>query len=159
MILNELRNKIKTTLWQTGKEGETRDGMDLAICVFEKDFRTVHYSGAYNPLYLIRKGELIEYKADKMPVGIHVKEKESFTINTVSLEKGDNLYIFSHGFVDQFGGEDGKKFMAKPFKKLLLSASGKPMNEQKLLLEQSLDKWQGHHDQVDDVLVIGIEIV
>ena len=159
VILNELRNKIKSTLWQTGKDGETRDGMDIAICVFESDFRTVYYSGAYNPLYLIRKGELIEYKADKMPVGIHIKEKESFTINSVSLEKGDNLYIFSDGYVDQFGGENGKKFMAKPFKELLVSINGKSMDEQKLLLEQSLDSWQGHHDQVDDVLVIGVEIV
>ena len=159
IILNMLREKIKATLWQTGKEGETRDGMDIAICVFEKDFRTVHYSGAYNPLYLVRKGELIEYKADKMPVGIHVKEKESFTINTVSLEKGDNLYIFSDGYVSQFGGDDGKKFMAKPFKELLVSINGKSMEEQKHMIEQSLDKWQGHHDQVDDVLVIGIEIV
>ena len=94
-----------------------------------------------------------------MPVGIHIKEKESFTINSVSLEKGDNLYIFSDGYVDQFGGENGKKFMAKPFKELLVSINGKSMDEQKLLLEQSLDSWQGHHDQVDDVLVIGVEIV
>ena len=157
-ILNQLREKIKTTLWQTGKEGETRDGMDIAICVFEPDGKSVSYAGAYNSLYLVRQGELIEYKADKMPVGIHVKEKDSFTSHSIDLQKADNIYIFSDGYVSQFGGDEGKKFMAKPFKDLLASLSGKPLIEQKQKLEEALDKWQRHYEQVDDILVIGIEI-
>jgi serine phosphatase RsbU (regulator of sigma subunit) len=157
-ILNELRAKIKTTLWQTGKEGETRDGMDIAVCVFDSGGKQVQYAGAYNPLYLIRNGELIEYKADKMPVGIHIKEKETFTLHEIELKSGDNLYIFSDGYVSQFGGPDGKKFMARPFKDLLVNINGKKMDEQQLVLEDALDKWQAAYDQVDDILVIGIEI-
>ncbi len=158
LMLNELREKIKTTLWQTGKEGEARDGMDIAVCVFDKNLKKVQFAGAYNPLYIIRDGEIIEIKADKMPVGIHVKEKDSFTIHEIELAKGDSLYIFSDGYVSQFGGPEGKKFMAKPFKELLASLYGKPMSTQLKALEDALDIWQGAHDQVDDVLVIGITI-
>lgn len=157
-ILNNLRQKIITTLWQTGKEGESRDGMDMALCVFTKDMKKVFFAGAYNPLYLVRSGELIEYKADKMPVGVHPKQDLQFTVQLIDLQVGDNLYIFSDGFVDQFGGPDGRKFMAKPFKQLLTSIHNHPMNEQKQILEDTLDKWQAHHDQVDDVLVIGIAV-
>ena len=157
-ILNNLRQKIISTLWQTGKEGESRDGMDMALCVFTKDMKKVFFAGAYNPLYLVRSGELIEYKADKMPVGVHPKQDLQFMVQLIDLQVGDNLYIFSDGFVDQFGGPDGRKFMAKPFKQLLTSIHNHPMNEQKKILEDTLDKWQAHHDQVDDVLVIGIAV-
>ncbi len=158
IILNSLREKIKSTLYQMGKDGETRDGMDISVCVFLKNTRTLMYSGAYNPLYLIRRGELIEYKANKMPVGVHPKEKEPFTLHNIKLESEDNLYILSDGYVSQFGGPDGRKFMAKPFKELLLKLYGKPMNEQKIILENTLDKWQAAYDQVDDILVIGIAV-
>lgn len=158
MILESLRRKIIATLWQTGKEGEARDGMDMAICVYQKDMKRVIFTGAYNPLYLVRNDELIEYKPDKMPVGVHPKQEMAFTQHVIDLLPGDSLYIFSDGFVDQFGGPDGRKFMAKPFKALLTSMHGKPMVDQKLLLEDALDKWQAHHDQVDDVLVIGVKI-
>ncbi len=157
-ILSTLRQKIITTLWQTGKEGESRDGMDMALCVFQKDMKRVHFAGAYNPLYLVRNGELTEFKADKMPVGVHPKQDMQFTVQSIDLQLGDNLYIFSDGFVDQFGGPDGRKFMAKPFKQLLANVHSLPMPDQKHQLEDTLDKWQAHHDQVDDVLVIGIAV-
>jgi len=155
-ILENLRQKIITTLWQTGKDGEARDGMDMAVCVYSKDLSQVEYSGAYNPLYIIRKGELIEYKADKMPVGVHPKQDIGFTSHTIDLLPGDNLYIFSDGFVDQFGGPDGRKFMTKPFKHLLASLDGLPPDEQKQVLEDTLDGWQGAFDQIDDVLIVGV---
>ncbi|MFP4556298.1 MAG: SpoIIE family protein phosphatase [Bacteroidales bacterium] len=157
VVLNELRTKIKFTLSQTGKDGETRDGMDMSICVFEKDSMVVHFAGAYNPLYIVREGDLMEYKGDKMPVGSHIKEGP-FTLHEISLLSGDNLYMFSDGYVDQFGGDNGKKFMTKPFKKLLTSISKKPMEQQLTILEDSLDQWQGAHNQVDDILVVGIAI-
>lgn len=158
IILNILREKIKSTLYQIGKDGETRDGMDISVCVFLRNTRTLMYAGAYNPLYILRKGELIEYKADKMPVGVHPKEKEPFTLHNIKLEAEDNLYIFSDGFVSQFGGPDGRKFMAKPYKELLTKMYGKSMAEQKIILEDTMDKWQAAFDQVDDILVIGIAV-
>lgn len=157
-ILENLRQKIIATLWQTGKEGESQDGMDMAVCVYSKDMRQVQFSGAYNPLYIIRGGELIECKADKMPVGVHPKQNLAFSTHTIDLLPGDNLYIFSDGFVDQFGGPEGRKFMTKPFKKLLISLQGLPPAEQHNALEDALDKWQNAYDQVDDVLIIGIHI-
>jgi len=157
-ILENLRQKIITTLWQTGKDGEAHDGMDMAVCVYRKDMSQVEYSGAYNSLYIIRKGELIEYKADKMPVGVHPKQNIGFTSHTIDLLPGDNLYIFSDGFVDQFGGPHGRKFMTKPFKQLLTTLDGLPAAQQKKVLEDTLDQWQGAYDQIDDVLIVGVVV-
>jgi serine phosphatase RsbU (regulator of sigma subunit) len=157
LILNELRHKIKSNFRQSFGDNETRDGMDIAICSFDAQTKKVQFSGAYNPMLLIRKGDLTEFKGDKMPVGTHIKEVK-FTLHEIDIKSGDNIYIFSDGYVDQFGGDDGKKFMAKPFKELLVSVNGNPMPEQKKILEDTLDKWQGAHDQVDDILVMGISI-
>jgi len=128
------------------------------MCCFEPDKKSLKYAGAYNSLYLTRNGELLEFKADKMPVGIHVKELEFFTCHEVELQPGDNLFIFSDGYVSQFGGTDGKKFMAKPFKDMLASISSKPLKEQQIIIENKFDEWKGDHYQVDDVLVIGIRV-
>ncbi|MFC2087913.1 tetratricopeptide repeat protein, partial [Bacteroidota bacterium] len=121
IILNQLRNTVKTTLDQRGKEGEAKDGMDIALTILDIKNMKGEYSGAYNPMYIYRKGEeeVIEFKADKMPIGIYHKEKESFTKNEFNLKPGDTIYTFSDGYVDQFGGEHGRKFMSKPFKRLL----------------------------------------
>ncbi len=159
MILNKLRDLIKSTLSQTGKEGESKDGMDIALCVIDFETKKLEFAGAYNPLYLIRNGELIETKADKMPVGIHLIEKDSFSNNIIDFKTGDSIYLFSDGYISQFGGDDGRKYMAKPFKTFLTSIADKPMEKQKQLLEQNLEEWQGYHPQVDDILVIGIKFV
>jgi serine phosphatase RsbU (regulator of sigma subunit) len=148
-ILNHLRDSIKSTLSQTGKEGESKDGMDIALCTIDLEARTLEYAGAYNPLYLIRNGELIETKADKMPVGIHMAEKESFTHN-------DCIYLFSDGYVSQFGGENGRTYKSVPFKKMLSIISDKPMSKQCEMLDQEFVEWMGYNHQVDDILVIGI---
>ncbi len=157
-ILNQLRAHVKETLSQTGKEGEAKDGMDISLLMFDFKKNIVQYSGAYNPLYLVRNGELIETKADKMPIGIHIAEKDSFTNNEIKLKKGDTLYIFSDGFIDQFGGDAGRKFMAKPFKKLLAEIQTSPMDEQKFILNETFDAWRGEYNQIDDVIIIGIRI-
>jgi len=157
-ILNRLRNHIKTTLSQTGKIEEQKDGMDISLCVIDKQNKQLEWAGAFNPLYQIRKGELIEYKADKMPVAVHINDYKSFTNHEVEIQPGDTFYMFSDGFSDQFGGADGRKFMSKKFKEKLLSIWDKPMEEQRsLLLTAHLD-WRGDHDQVDDVLVIGFRM-
>lgn len=164
-ILNKLRANIKRALRQEGKSDEAKDGMDLALCIIDFENMKAQYAGAYNPLYQIRDGEVIRHKADRMPIGIYIKEKESFTNNIVELKKDDMLYIFSDGYVDQFGGERSMKVRTANFKKVLLENVEKPMNEQHDSINQFFEDWMAHkdkkgkpHKQIDDVLVIGIKI-
>lgn len=157
-ILNLLREKIKFSLHQTGKEGENKDGMDMALCIFHKKKSIIEYAGAYNPLYLIRDSELQEYKADRMPVGIYHVEKDSFTNHEIEIKKGDIIYIFSDGYVDQFGGPAQTKFKSVNLKKLLIEINTKPMAEQKQILEDRFNKWKGDLDQIDDLIFIGIRL-
>ncbi len=161
-ILDELRGMVKKSLHQTGKEMEQKDGMDLALCIIDTETKVMEYSGAHNPLYVIRKVdetvELLETKATRNPIGIYLREIP-FKTNQIQLYNGDKFYIFSDGFVDQFGGEKGAKFKTKNFKKLLVSSYDKNMDEQKKLLELQLNEWQADkYEQVDDILVIGVEI-
>ncbi len=157
-ILNFLRVHIKTTLSQKGKADEQKDGMDISLCVLDRHEMKLEWAGAYNPLYLIRKGELIEYKADKMPVAIHMLDHMPFTNHEIAIEKGDTFYISSDGYADQFGGTEGRKFMSKKYKELLLTIWDKPMQEQKEILNKAHLDWKGEHEQVDDILVMGVRI-
>ncbi|MDA3954033.1 MAG: SpoIIE family protein phosphatase [Bacteroidales bacterium] len=157
-ILNSLRKDIKKTLGQEGKEGEAKDGMDIALCIIDLEKMKMQYAGAYNPLYLFRNNELIEVKADRMPIGIYVKEKESFTNNVIDLHKGDVFYISSDGYQDQFGGEDGQKFKTKNYKQFLLEIHQKPMAEQREILDKRIDEWRGDWEQIDDIIIVGIRV-
>jgi len=157
-ILNYLRDHVKNTLSQTGKRDEAKDGMDNSLCVFDPKEMKLEWAGAYNPLYLIRKGEFMEYKADKMPIAIHMNDHLPFTNNEIAVQKGDTFYISSDGYADQFGGTEGRKFMSKKYKEMLLQIWDKPMDEQKeIILNAHLD-WKGDHDQVDDILVMGVRV-
>jgi phosphoserine phosphatase RsbU/P len=136
-----------------------QDGMDIALCVFNSEKMIVEYSGAYNPLWLFRDGELQEFKADKFPVGAFVGEKARMFSNVeIPVRKGDLIYLFSDGYADQFGGPDGKKFKYKPLQKLLGSIHRKTGVEQKMILEKTITEWTGELEQVDDILIIGIRI-
>lgn len=157
-ILNLLREKIKTSLHQTGKQGEAADGMDVAFCILHKNRRTLEFSGAYNSLFLFHEGEFREYRADRMPIGIYYGEKESFTNYEIDILKGDTIYIFSDGFADQFGGPRGLKYMKYNLKKLLSEINNKPMDEQRIILENEFDKWKGSANQIDDVTILGVRI-
>ncbi|MFC2116035.1 tetratricopeptide repeat protein [Bacteroidota bacterium] len=157
-ILNQLRGNVISSLGQTGEEGEAQDGMDLALCVIDTSAMKIQYSGAYNPLYLIRNGEILEYKPDKMPIGIHRMKSDSFSNHDIDVQVGDALYMFSDGYVDQFGGTRQKKFMTKNFKELLLRINKKPMNEQKEILDKTILDWMGDVEQIDDILVLGLRI-
>jgi serine phosphatase RsbU (regulator of sigma subunit) len=158
LILNRLRYYVKKTLYQTRDDSQTKDGMDLALCIIDHDRKVLQYAGAYNPLYYIRDGELYQIKADRMPIGIHIREKDTFTQHELELQSGDVFYIFSDGYVDQFGGENGRKFKSKPFKRLLKDIHQKPMNIQKQQLDKTIMEWQGDHHQVDDIIVIGFRV-
>ncbi len=145
-------------------EEEVKDGMDIALCSLEfpspkeRDGRVrLQYAGAHNPLWIIRNGEILETKSDRQPIGVS-RISKPFTTHTIELQKGDTLYIFSDGYVDQFGGEKAKKFKSKAFKKLLLSIQNKSMEDQRLLLDENFESWRGKLEQIDDVCIIGVKI-
>ncbi|MCK4746124.1 MAG: SpoIIE family protein phosphatase, partial [Bacteroidales bacterium] len=157
-ILDELRTHVIHSLHQTGKEGGSQDGMDLAVYILDLENRKIEFSGANNSLLIYRNGEMIEAKADKMPIGIHTRYQESFTRHNIELEKGDMVYTFSDGYPDQFGGPNNKKFMIKKFKMMLREIHMKTVDEQLKIMEQTLKDWMAETEQVDDILVIGIRV-
>ena len=156
-ILNELRRNLITSLHQTGDKDEPKDGMDISLCIIDYDSKKLQFAGAHNPLYLIRNHELLQYNGDKMPLSHHKNKDVPFTRHDIDLKVGDSLYIFSDGYIDQFGGDEGYKFLAKNFKELLIQISQKPMLEQKQILIEEFQKWKGDRDQLDDILVIGFK--
>lgn len=159
-ILNNLNEGVIETLSsESTHESKVMDGMDLALCVFDNELKNLQYSGANNPLILIRDNELIQYRADKFPIGAYEGQlQQLFTRVEIPLKKGDCLYIFSDGYPDQFGGPRDKKLTTKKFKQLLLDIHNEPMEKQKELLNNSLEEWMGEGEQIDDILVIGIKV-
>ncbi len=156
-ILNQLRLSIARTLKQEGKIGEQKDGIDMALMIYDTSTRILEFSGANNPLYIIRNGEMLEYKGNNMPVAFYEKMSD-FTRYTIEMKKGDRVYMFTDGFPDQFGGPQGKKFKYRPFKDLLLEVHERPMEEQERILSLIFDEWKGDLSQIDDVLVIGLRL-
>lgn len=158
-ILDELRKEVIRSLKQTGIDAKSKDGMDLSLVVIDKTKPTLQFAGAQNSLYLVRNCELIEYKADKMPVAIHHRMDEPFTLHEIPVQSNDMIYFCSDGFQDQFGGNDGKKFMVKKMKEAFVEISAKPLSEQYKTLETKFNHWKGEREQVDDVLVMGMKII
>lgn len=154
-IIENLRQGVIKSLKQVVDEDTVKDGMDIAICTIDFSNNKMWFSGANNPLYLVRAGELIHYRADKMPVAIHYR-MQPFTRHEVEMKKGDAFYIFSDGYADQFGGPNQKKFMSAKLKETLVEISQKPMLEQGERLNQLFEDWRGDNPQVDDVTLIGI---
>ncbi|HEY6162514.1 MAG TPA: SpoIIE family protein phosphatase, partial [Bacteroidia bacterium] len=157
-VLDHLRNNVVKSMRQTGAEGENKDGMDIALCAFDEKQMMLEFSGANNPLWLFRNGELKEFAGDKQPIGVQTGRQDPFTLQKVPLQKGDRIYIFTDGYADQFGGPKGKKFKYKQLQQLLINMEGSPMSEQEKDLQHELEKWKGELEQVDDILVIGIRI-
>jgi serine phosphatase RsbU (regulator of sigma subunit) len=178
VILRRLRKGIITALGQKGISGEQRDGMDMALVSINHESGMIQYAGAYNPLYLARRKtlpppdleglrvfeeepdngfRLYEVPADKMPIA-HFVRMEKFTTHSIRTMEGDNFYLFTDGYADQFGGPMGKKFKYKPFKRMLLRNAHLDMEEQKAILDQTLEDWMKDINQVDDICVIGIRM-
>ena len=154
-ILNHLREHVMKALCQTGNDSEQKDGIDLAMCIVDKQRNKLDFAGAFNPVYIIRNRELVEINGDKMPVGIGAEEERPFTGHSFDLSENDTLYLFSDGFADQFGGPDGKKFKYKAFRELLLSGSHLALADQKIRIRETFHAWKGNQRQLDDVLVCG----
>lgn len=158
-ILNRLREQVIRSMHQTGREGESKDGMDISMLVVENASGMLEFAGAYNPCYIIRNGEITELKADKMPIGIYSEKGNTpFSCQTFQLQAGDGIYLSSDGYEDQFGGTEGKKLKAKAFKEILLKIHPLPIEEQLAYIDKFFEEWKNGYDQVDDVLVIGIKI-
>jgi serine phosphatase RsbU (regulator of sigma subunit) len=131
-----------------------RDGMDIGLCVIDRKRKKLEYAGAFFPLYLIRNGSLVETSADKIIIGMNPEELP-YTDHEIDLLDDDIFYIFSDGYVDQFGGSENKKFMYRRFRYLLMTIHGFPVNDQKAILEENIKTWMGANEQVDDMMVIG----
>ncbi len=176
-VLNELRELVVTSLKQKGysqKSYSVKDGMDIALCAWNKKSMKLQFAGANNPLYIIRHKTLpaidckrkLEYKdlilyeikGDKMPVAIHDK-MDPFSNHYIEIEKGDKIYLFSDGFADQFGGPQNKKFMYKRFKMLLLENAHRFFDDQKKVLNKTFETWRGANRQIDDVCVLGAQLL
>lgn len=155
-ILNSLREIVIDAFKGQGK-ADVKDGMDIALCGIDYDNMILHFSGAHNPCVIIRNGELFEIKADKQPIG-QFEYAKPFTAHEFKLEKGDCVYVYSDGYVDQFGGAKGKKFKSKPFKQMLCEIHDKPMKEQLDYLNKKFDDWRGEFEQIDDVCVFGVRV-
>jgi len=157
-ILAEVRTRIIEVLRSDGSEEGGKDGMDCVLCAYNFKTRQLLFSAANNPLWICRDKTILEYKADKYPVGKHIREDEPFRLQEVTLLPGDIVYTFTDGYADQFGGADGKKFKVKQLKELLLSIAHLPMNEQKDVVSKTLRKWKKGFEQIDDVLVAGVRV-
>jgi serine phosphatase RsbU (regulator of sigma subunit) len=156
-VLNELRIKIINSLRQTGEKDEAKDGMEMALCVVDFDNMKLQYSGAFRPLYLIRKMELHEFKGDRMPISIYHGKETPFNNKELFFKNNDIIYLFTDGYVDQLGGPNRKTFRSKKFKQLLLTIHKKPLEEQKSILTKEFLHWSGNIEQIDDVLVLGVK--
>lgn len=159
LILGDLNRLSAKALNVNEAENTGRDGMDLALCVYDAQKGILEYSGAHNPLYHVRSGKLTAHRADKISIGSPEEVGKTFTKTRLELEDGDMIYIFSDGYVDQFGGPKGKKFMYQPFRNLLVSMANEESADQRKILHEALESWKNtgktRHEQVDDILVMG----
>lgn len=156
-ILAELHQNIREVLRQ--EQTDSREGMDLALCVIDPIANRVHFSGAKRPLIYIRNGEIHIINGDRLAIGGRQREDyRTFTKHSIDVEKGDVFYVFSDGYQDQFGGPRGRKLMSKRFKQFLLEIHELPLSEQRDILDQRVEDWKGKERQTDDILVLGFRV-
>jgi serine phosphatase RsbU (regulator of sigma subunit) len=132
--------------------------MDIGLCRFEKDSTKIQFAGANQMIYISGRDTSHFIRGDRQGINGHLNPEHSFTMHTIELKAGDNVYLFSDGFQDQFGGEKGKKFMRKQLFTLLDKISSFNMSEQENIIKHTFQEWRGSRDQVDDVLIWGIQI-
>jgi sigma-B regulation protein RsbU (phosphoserine phosphatase) len=157
-ILFELRKLVMKLLKQKGEEGEAADGMDISLIKIYDNNTKIQFAGANNPLYIIRDSELIIYKGDRMPIGIHMNYDKPFTKQEIEIKSGDMIYMFTDGYADQFGGPHNKKFRYNQFQDAILKLHTLPIEKQKDELYRTITEWQGENFQVDDILILGFRI-
>jgi len=153
-ILNYLRKIIKDIF--KGSERNNLNGIDIALCSINKKTNILQYSGAFNPLWIVRNNTIIEIKATRNPIGYFPIEKD-FQNNKIQLQNNDLIYLFSDGLKDQVGGKENKKYNNNRFKELISDSSSLPIKNQKKYLLDKIDKWQGQNEQIDYITIMGIE--
>lgn len=158
-ILNHLRDRVILALKQTGAYGESKDGMDITLCRYIPSEKKIQFAGANNPLYIVRNRELIELPGNKQPIGIHVGDKKDFTLQEMSIQHNDMIYMSSDGYADQFGGEKGKKFKSGNLEKLFVELAERSLQQQQAELEATFTNWKEGYEQLDDVCVFGVKIL
>jgi two-component system, sensor histidine kinase LadS len=157
-VLTRLRYQIIETLHQSHQNTETREGMEMALCIIDLENRNLQFSGAFRPIYMISDSRLHEIPGDNIPIGIYAEEDNYFTNKEFRFKKDDVVYLFTDGYADQIGGSDRKTFKTQNFRKLLEEIHQLPMQEQKAVLEKKTEEWKGNFEQVDDILVMGIRL-
>lgn len=155
-VLGDLNRIAFEALHKDRDHSLVRDGMDMALCSFDPGRKVLEYAGANCPLYLVRNGEVLPFAPDKNAIGSFDLNGKPFTDHRIRLQDGDMVYIFSDGYADQFGGPKGKKFLYRRFRELLVDISTHPTERQRTLLNDAFNAWRGAHEQVDDILVIGM---
>lgn len=161
-ILNQLNNEFQNANQKIiDRSYEIKDGMDIALCVIDKSEMTMEYAGAYNPIYQVKNGTLIKLATDKIPIHLFSKNTDKkFTSYQIKIEPGDTYYLFSDGYADQFGGEDGKKFNYRNFQELILSIQNLSMAEQRDVFNNTIEEWKikSDEEQTDDILIVGFRV-
>jgi serine phosphatase RsbU (regulator of sigma subunit) len=155
-VLKDLNKIAFEALHKDREQYLVRDGMDMALCTLDTRKRILEYAGANSPLYIVRGEEVLHFPPDKNAIGSFDLNGKSFTDHRIQLLEGDMVYIFSDGYADQFGGEKGKKFLYRRFRELLVQISRLPVDAQRAMLQETFTKWRGAHEQVDDILVMGM---
>jgi serine phosphatase RsbU (regulator of sigma subunit)/Tfp pilus assembly protein PilF len=156
-LLNRLRMKVIHALRQEDPEQVNRDRMDISLCIWDRNKQNLQYAGAYQPVYLVSNGELFEYKADRMPLGIETNLDQTFQTHHISVQEGDMVYLFTDGYPDQFSYDQMEKMKMGRFKERIREISSLTPLEQKIRLEEYFDRWKGPNPQTDDVLVMGVK--
>jgi|WetSurMetagenome_2_1015567.scaffolds.fasta_scaffold00107_33 ligand-binding sensor domain-containing protein/serine phosphatase RsbU (regulator of sigma subunit) len=157
-ILDQLDSEIVNALMQRHEE-TIKDGMDMALIAFDRKKFTMEFAGAYNPLYVVRKGELFTYKSDRFPIGMSSQRaKKSFQTQLIDIRPGDMVYMCSDGYADQFGAVSAKKFKSGNVKRLLCEIWDLPVDKQRERLEKEILDWKGDYAQIDDIMFIGLRV-
>lgn len=160
-ILNQLNKNIEIALCLSTQHEHSNDGMDIGLCSININTNQLKFAGANRPLWIVRKGQkqVEEIKGTKKAIGGNTNiSSPGFENHTIAINKGDCFYLFSDGYVDQFGGKSGKKIMTKKFKEILIDIQNKSMTDQEIHLNQFIENWKSSTEQVDDVLVIGVRV-
>jgi serine phosphatase RsbU (regulator of sigma subunit) len=156
MILNILRERVTQAMSHNKNNGEMKEGLDLTLCVYDPEKQTLQFSGALDRIYLIRENSLNKIESDQLHGHSHLDYDIPCEKHEINVRSGDVFFLFTDGYPDQFGGEKNKKFTLKRFQDLLMKIYHKKMCRQKKILEDTITKWQGSIEQLDDITVMGI---